>query len=121
MAATGKITLILASLLLLTACDEQQPPADLKATTELLAQAAPSEPVDYQCEDGSRIQARHEPQHGRMVLYMIDRAVQLEPVASASGAKFEADDIVFWNKGDTAILQRAGEAEFKCRRIEQRQ
>lgn len=118
MAAPGKITLTLA-LLLLTACNEQQPPADLKATTELLAQAAPSEPVDYKCADGSRIQSQHEPQHGRMVLYMTDRAVQLEQVPSDSGTKFEADGIVFRNKGDTAIVQRAGGTETECRRIEQ--
>lgn len=102
-------------LLLLAACDDrQQDPSDLENADELLAADDSTRSSHYACDNGLNIEARYEPRHNQMVIFMIDRAVRLEHVESASGAKFGAGDIVFWTKGDSALLTRSGEPDRQC-------
>ena len=48
-------------------------------------------------------------------LYLPDRTVVLDKVRSASGAKYQNSDILFWNKGDGALLEKEGNT-YNCQR-----
>ena len=99
----------------LAGCDDQQPPADMQDPEQLLAATSATETTDYLCDNGSRIQARHEPRFDRLVLFMNNRAVRLQHARSASGSQYTAEDIVFWDKGDKARLERDGKPTTQCR------
>lgn len=119
MAARRRHLIGLVLLSCLAGCDERQPPADTQDPEQLLAATATNEIIDYVCDDGSRIQTRREPRFDRLVLFMNDRAVRLHRVRSASGSKYSADGIVFWNKGDQARLERDGQSTTQCRQVNQ--
>jgi putative lipoprotein len=52
---------------------------------------------------------------GEMALWLPQRYIVLSEVRSASGAKYEEGDVLFWSKGDEAMLQ-VGEVEYQgCR------
>ena len=105
-------------MLLITACeDQQQAPSDLEDTNRLLDNGDNTRTNEYICGDGFRIQTSHEPRHDQLVLFMTDRAVELQQVRSASGAKFEAQDIVFWSKDKRALLQRNGKPDIECQQV----
>ncbi len=107
-------------LLCLAACEDQQTPADVRDISKLVAaETTSSTTVQYVCEDGSRVQSRYEQRLDRMVLFMSDRAVRLEPVRSADGTRFEADGIVFRTQGDEARLERDGQPAVRCRQSDQ--
>jgi len=103
----------------LAGCDDQQPPADMQDTEQLLAATTTTEISDYVCEDGTRLQTRPEPRFDRLVLFMNHRAVRLQHVRSASGSQYTAEGIVFWNKGDRARLERDDQPTTQCRQVDQ--
>ena len=52
---------------------------------------------------------------GEMALWLPGRYLVLSQVRSASGSKYQEGDIVFWSKGDNAMLQ-LGDVEYpQCR------
>ncbi len=53
-------------------------------------------------------------------LYLSDRTVTLDQVRAASGAKYQNSDIVFWNKGNTALLEIEAKT-YNCQRNPQRE
>ena len=56
----------------------------------------------------------------RLKLYLTDRTVTLDRVRSASGAKYKNSDLMFWNKGDRALLEITG-TTYRCQRNLQRE
>jgi len=102
-------------LLLLGGCEPSSPESELEDTGKLLETDHEPKEFEYQCNDSERIQVRYEPRTDEMVLFLTDRAVRLRHVASASGAKYSAAGIIFWNKGNSALLQRAGRPDSECR------
>lgn len=120
MAAAIRLILGCTLLLCLAACEDEQAPADVRDTSKLLAaETTSSATAQYVCEDGSRVQSRYEQQFDRMVLFMTDRAVRLDPVRSADGTRFEAEGIVFRTQGDEARLERDGQPAIRCRQSDQ--
>ena len=112
--AAGRIILYLALLIFITACEDRQQPSDLEDTDNLLAADNQTATSRYDCDNGLTLQARYEPRADQLVLFMTDRAVRMEHVPSASGAKFSADNIVFWSKDGVVLLQREGRPDVQC-------
>ncbi len=74
------------------------------ATTETLYPEQRSLPrtVVYDC-NGFEFVTRVGP--GEMALWLPQRYLVLSQVRSASGSKYQEGDVVFWSKGDEAMLQ----------------
>lgn len=90
---------------------------DLQDTDRLLQEDSRTSHFDYQCSGTGNVQVRHEPQRDELVLFMTGRAIRLGKQTSASGAKYARDDVVFWMKGDEAILQSSELGSISCSRI----
>ncbi|MCS3903417.1 membrane-bound inhibitor of C-type lysozyme [Methylohalomonas lacus] len=87
-------------------------------TEELLNQAPQSSEQRYRCDDGTQLDTRYEQANDEMVVFLNHRAVRLTRERAASGTKYSADDIVFWNKGDRASLSRGNGEPVACRAID---
>lgn len=78
---------------------------------------APSAPAGrtlvYGCPDGPDVVVRMGA--GEIGLFLPDRQAVLSQVPSASGAKYQEGDLVFWSKGDEALLEVAGARIPGCR------
>lgn len=66
----------------------------------------------YECT-GVEFIARVGP--GEMALWLEDRYVVLSQVRSGSGSKYQEGDLVFWSKGDEAMLEMDGIRYQDCR------
>jgi membrane-bound inhibitor of C-type lysozyme len=93
MPATGRLG-ALAGLALATGCATQ-------------ADTGPH-PVLFACADGRNVLATFRDEH--VDLKIDGRAVSLPQTVAASGARYEADGTLFWNKGDEAQLEADGAA-----------
>lgn len=69
----------------------------------------------YEC-NGLRFTARTGP--GEIALWLPDRYVVLPQVRAASGARYEDGGVLFWSKGDGALLTVDGQAFEGCRLLE---
>jgi putative lipoprotein len=67
----------------------------------------------FTCE-GLELVTRTGP--GEIALYLPERYVVLSQVRAASGTKYEGDGILFWSKGDEAMLEVDGVRYTDCRR-----
>ena len=76
------------------------------------APAAPTT-IAYDCEN-LQFTARLAGSHAN--LWLPGRALSLDRVPSASGAKYAADNAVFWSKGDQALLKVDGRSYRDCAR-----
>lgn len=57
---------------------------------------------------------------GELRLWSAHGAWQLQPAVVASGARYEQDDVSFWNKGDSAIVETS-RGRLECQVYMQRQ
>ncbi len=87
-------------------------------TEDLLNQAPQSSEQRYRCDDNTQLDTRYEQANDEMVVFLNNRAARLTRERAASGAKYSADDIVFWNKGDRASLTRGDGRTVECRRVD---
>ncbi|MCB1700739.1 MAG: MliC family protein [Pseudomonadales bacterium] len=71
----------------------------------------------YDC-NGFEFIARLGP--GEMAIWLPDRYVVLPQVRSASGSKYQEEDIEFWSKGDEAMLTVGSQQYFNCAQMPQR-
>lgn len=70
----------------------------------------------YACPDGFRFSARIEPRPGgKAWLLLPDRTLELQPDVVASGAKYAAEEVIFWIWGDEARLELNGVEHQDCR------
>ena len=58
---------------------------------------------------------------GEMALWLDDRYLVLSQVRSASGVKYEEGDVMFWMKGEEAMLDAGAERYRDCRRVPARE
>ncbi len=58
---------------------------------------------------------------GEMALWLADRYLVLSQVRSASGIKYEEGDVIFWTKGEAAMLDAGAEHYRDCRRVPARE
>ena len=78
----------------------------------------PRETKVFRCTDTAGVTFRFEawPRDERVELWLPERfdrrTVELGQVPSASGARYEADDVLFWSRGDEALL-RVGGREYR--------
>jgi membrane-bound inhibitor of C-type lysozyme len=72
----------------------------------------------YECDDGFEFVARLGP--GEMAVWLAERYAILSRVPSASGAKYQEGDLVFWSKGDEAMLTVGGDHHRNCRLVPER-
>lgn len=103
----------------LAACapDSSAPAPDPEDTAPIAEAPADSGPFTWQCGE-QRLESRFEGEVA--VLDLPDRRLRLPRVVSASGAKYEADGVVFWTKGtDQALFERDGQS-VECSRAEGR-
>ncbi len=70
----------------------------------------------WQCTDGQAIVMRNLLPERAVTIALADGAHRLDQTVSASGVRYaDADErIVFWTKGDSATLERAGSAVVAC-------
>lgn len=66
----------------------------------------------FSCEDTLQFTARI--QDSTLWIYLPDSTIQLKQVRSASGAKYRNGEIVFWNKGEQAVLRLNGALYEDC-------
>jgi membrane-bound inhibitor of C-type lysozyme/uncharacterized membrane protein len=91
--------------LLLSACagaDKVKPPEERLPTTHV-----------FECDDGYRFPVRIE--GGKAWLFLPGKTVSLPQVPAASGAKYSDGKMVFWSKGDEALLEAADDIRRNCR------
>jgi putative lipoprotein len=67
----------------------------------------------YRCPDDFRFSIRLRGDSA--VVRLPGETLTLPPVESASGAKYEAGDALFWSKGDEATLETAAGKYTECR------
>lgn len=72
----------------------------------------------YECADGFEFIARLGP--GEMAVWFEDRYTILSRVPSASGAKYQEGELLFWSKGDEAVLTVGSEHHTSCRLVPER-
>lgn len=78
----------------------------------------PRETKVFRCTDTASTTFRFEawPRDERMELWLPERfdrrTVELGQVPSASGSRYEGDDVLFWSRGDEALL-RVGGREYR--------
>jgi len=99
-----------------TTTDEAPPPLAAIDSTKIkeAAEKAQARTFFFECEGGRSFTV----QVGRTIawLYLPDRTVDLRRVDSASGVRFQAGSVVFWNKGDDeATLETGAETYKSCR------
>ena len=69
----------------------------------------------FACDDGTTFTAHFPPAAPEsVVLYLPDETVTLPQVRSGSGARYEANGVLFWNKSRQAILERTGKVSARC-------
>lgn len=83
------------------------------AATHSWGEAAEIRPVAYACEEGARVTARFFDPY-RAVLRRSGRAWGLRNTMAASGSRYEGSGIVFWLKGDEAMLEQPGGRSTNC-------
>ena len=66
----------------------------------------------YECPDEYEFVARVGP--GEMAVWLEGRYLVLSRVRSASGAKYQEGDVVFWLKGDEALLSDGEQQHRNC-------
>ena len=103
-------TTLIASLLL-TACagqaDETSPVSDFQPDSRPLAKT-----LVYECP-GIEFITRLGP--GEMALWLDDRYLVLSQVRAASGTRYEEGEVMFWSKGEEAMLEVDGVRYSDCR------
>lgn len=68
---------------------------------------------NYSCDDGTRFSARGGGES--ITLIFPDRTLTLPKVRSGSGEKHTDRKLLFWNKGDEAILATGSHGMLHCR------
>ena len=87
---------------------ETRPRADAAAQEGLPALTAWS----YTCGDDMRVVTTLDDE--RMIVFLPERTVTLPRVRSASSAKYEGDEVMFWTRGTEATLEIADGETFNC-------
>lgn len=70
--------------------------------------------ASFNCEEGTidaKFYNSEEDSYAELTLNN-DREITADRVVSASGAKYENEEVVFWNKGNEAFLEEDGETTF---------
>jgi membrane-bound inhibitor of C-type lysozyme len=82
-----------------------------------VAEKLPPDAVAYRCEQNKRLVVRY-PAGGRYAVVMLpDREFRLDPVESASGARYSNGRTTLITKGEEAMLEEQGNALFaNCQR-----
>jgi membrane-bound inhibitor of C-type lysozyme len=72
-------------------------------------------PVTFQCDDSSLIEATFDnaPDPHTVQLVRNGQTFTLPQAMSGSGARYQGDDIEFWNKGDDAMVEWQGQ-KLEC-------
>lgn len=112
--------------LLLSGCDRvAEPPAAVAPVAAPVATTPTHSETPAPLEDGgdSRVMVYHCGPEMRLVaefkgdgmwLFLPEQTLQLQQVVTASGARFEADGVLFWNKGNNALLEINGQPQPQC-------
>ncbi len=103
--------------LALVACS-REPSPQVEAVPAAVLDAAPSADIQrvymWTCEDGTTLRMDNLIERDAIVLYLPDGMLTLPHVISASGAKYEDETIVFWTKGNEALLERKPNPAINC-------
>ena len=69
----------------------------------------------YECNDYKFSVYNGDRRADEITLYLPEREITLEQVRAASGVKYQNNNVLFWNKGDRALLEIEGNT-YNCRR-----
>ena len=105
---------LLLFLLPLLACAGQAQQAPTGASKDFQPDGRPmARTLVYECQGDVEFITRVGP--GEMALWFEDRYLVLPQVRSGSGTRYEEADVVFWSKGEEAMLEVAGRSYRDCR------
>jgi len=71
----------------------------------------------WNCDDGSALTTRYLPARNALVIRLGTGTRTLLPVRSASGAKYEDESMLFWDRGVHVTLQRKPGSPVSCREV----
>lgn len=101
-------------LLALAGCSAANSRHETPASTPM---AAPSTAVTtFECLDGFRFRARTLAEEAQLFLDQ-GQTLTVPRLISASGAKYGNNDVIFWSKGDEALLRLGVSAHGGCRAV----
>ena len=108
-----RIQVLFCALLMLGACTKTGIPGDITTTGPMRpqSQTAPQTYV-YECNGGYGFTARIDRE--KAWLFLPNQTVSLPLVPSGSGAKYSDGLIMFWSKGDDAVLEIGDERHSTC-------
>lgn len=120
-----RVMLMAVGLGLLSGCERAETPAAAVAPVAAPVATTPTHgETQAPLEDGdSRVMVYHCGPEMRLVaefkgdgmwLFLPEQTLQLQQVVTASGARFEADGVLFWNKGNNALLEIDGQPQPQC-------
>jgi uncharacterized membrane protein/membrane-bound inhibitor of C-type lysozyme len=114
MPGTPPLRLAVGSLLLLATAACTGPVGTSPSPSPPPAAARPpARTFAYECPSGPGFVARVEA--GVAWLFLPGRTIRLAAAPSASGARFEGEGMVFWSRGERAMLEVAGQPPAECR------
>lgn len=94
--------------LLFSACTQEHIEKEIIEQTSEKA----TETFVYTCEDDFQFTVRREDE--AIWLFLVKKTVTLAQVESASGVKYRNDDVLFWSKGEDALLE-IGDKMYSCK------
>jgi membrane-bound inhibitor of C-type lysozyme/uncharacterized membrane protein len=68
----------------------------------------------YSCRGDIEFVIRIEPDQDYLTILIDERTLRLQPTASPVGARYEAENIVFWLRDNVAVLYRDGHKHVNC-------
>ena len=102
-----RLTALFVAVICDSGCVDERPP---RPEPPLGPTGFPLTTHAYTCSGDSFVVATLEPDGGLYIFLPLD-GHRLEPVRSASGARYQAGDIAFWMKGEEARLEIAGRSQ----------
>src|SRR4029079_16432947 len=108
------------AVLLLVACQASAQPSRSPARTPLKSPVPFSGPITFDCAGAERTNdtVAATSYETRPAMVLLERAGQIRPafrVPAASGAKYEGENLSFWEARGTAVVMWS-DVEVKCRR-----
>ena len=106
-----KIGLVLLVVVCVAGCEAAQP--EVASTPTATAAPAPPATLTHRCADGYRFHVLVRSEEARLMLP--EGTVVAAAVPAASGARYEGPAVVYWSKGEEAMLEVGDAAHRGCR------
>jgi putative lipoprotein len=107
----GRVFIAIAALVSITSCKLTYK-ADVNEPRQNSATDSAIRTFVYECRDDYSFVARM--QNSKVWLFLPGKTIALSQVPSASGAKYAGDNVIFWSKGNEAMLETGASKHTGC-------